>query len=228
MLQTIGCITIGLAPRPDLLTSLPRGFELLEEGVLNQLPREKWEEVRPDPESPFLVSQVEEREVFLDSRKIKPYLEQAAISLVQRGAEMIIYLCSAPLPRVQLEIPQLIPFALTRPLLDNLLPRGNLGLIIPDFRQKEMFENNWQETPRKLFLLPHSPYGVEGFSRDEIKILEKCDLILADCLGYDLSLRLLLQGQITTPIILIRELLGLFLQQMQSGPKKSGGKEHEK
>ncbi len=227
MLQKIGCITVGLAPRPDLLTSLPRGFELLEEGVLNHLPPEKWEEVRPDPESPFLVSRVEEREIFLDPRKIEPYLEQAAVSLVQRGAELIIYLCSAPLPRLKLEIPQLIPFALTRPLIDGLLPRGNLGLIIPDFRQKEMFEDNWQEASRNLFLLPHSPYAGKDFSRDEIKILEKCDLILADCLGYDLSLRLLLQGHISTPIILIRELLGLFFQQLKNRPQNSGGEKDE-
>ncbi len=220
MKTKLGLITIGLAPRPELVNWVPDEFSVMENGVLNQVPEDKWRGLSPEEGEDFLYTRAHEKEIKLSVKKIEPYLELAGTQLIAKGAQTLVVLCSAPLPRFKSEVPLLLPHNLTRSLVDRMLPGGTMGLIAPDPRQENMMRANWETGGRTIIFNPHPPYGREQLTSDQVKLLQKCDLILADCFGYDVSFRVALQGQITSPVLLVREVTMVFLQQLQGFKKK--------
>ncbi len=215
MKTKIGAITIGLAPRGEILEWLPDDFVVFQEGVLNQLSPEKWDDLAPAEGETPLFTRAGEREIRIATERIEPYLEKAAARLSARGAEFLLLFCSAPLPGFNTEVPLFIPHNLIRNLIERMLPAGRLGVISPDPGQEEMMRESWEKKGRNLIFVSHPPYSDMGFSRDQLKVLKDCDLILADCFGYRVSFRVGLQGATTRPVLLVREITMVFLQQLR-------------
>jgi len=216
----IGFLTIGLAPRKGFLDWFPEDFFVLENGVLNEIPEEKWKDLAPEDNEVPLHTSANDREIILSSEKIEPLLEKAANKLVQNGAELIIVLCSAPLKSLKSEVPVLLPHNILRNLVDRMLPAGKLGLIAPDPGQENMMRKNWETEGRKIVFVPHPPYRGKYLADDQISLLEKCNFILGNCFGYDVSFRVFLQGKISPPVLLVREVIMVILQQLQGWEKK--------
>jgi len=101
-----------------------------------------------------------------------------------------------------------------------MLPAGKLGLIAPDPGQENMMRKNWETEGRKIFFVPHPPYRGKEMPKSQISLLEKCNLILGDCFGYDVSFRVSLQGKISPPVLLVREVIMVILQQLQDWERK--------
>jgi len=217
----IGFLTIGMAPRPELVNWVPDEFTVLENGVLNEIPQNRWCDFYPDQGDDLLYTKARDQEIKISAKKIEPCLEQAGASLIARGAQILVVLCSAPLPRFKSKVPLLLPHNLIRSLIDRMLPWGTMGLLAPDPRQENMMRANWETEGRKIIFTSHLPYSREELLPDQLNLLKKCDLILADCFGYDVSFRVSFQGQITAPVLLVREVTMVFLQQLQGFKRKN-------
>ena len=102
-MKKIGAITIGQAPRTDVMEDLDdilRGdVELIQAGALDLLTLEEVETLRPDGTGNTLVSRMRDGTgVMLQEQKILPLLQQRIHDLEEQGVSAILIMCTGEFP----------------------------------------------------------------------------------------------------------------------------------
>jgi len=99
-LRVLGTLTIGQAPRPDVVpiidVHLPPAIQRIHRGVLDGLSRDEIDRrYRPVPKEPVLVTRLQDgAEVELSRRCIKDGVQEALRALEAEGCDAILLLCT--------------------------------------------------------------------------------------------------------------------------------------
>jgi protein AroM len=213
----LGFATIGQAPRDDILSSMlgETNPAVLQAGALDQLGNDDISNLRPREGEQVLVSRLADgSQVWLSKARVVPHLQAAVDRLVANGAQVVCVLCTGAFPALHAPVRLVFPDQLVTAVVSVLLPRGVLGVLMPDADQAEMMQAKWSANDRDLALAVASPYrhGPAAFY-DAANQLNTggANLIVMDCMGYTRDMQAWVASGCAVPVVLSNALIGSIL-----------------
>lgn len=211
----IGAITIGQAPREDVtcdvLPLLGEGVTLIQAGGLDGLTAEEIEAFAPEPGDYVLISKLlDGTSVVFAEKYILPRLQSCIERLEEQGVKFIMFFCTGKFPDFfRSRVPLIFPCDLLNAVVPVLTPNSSIGVITPKAEQIEQAMGKWQELVKQVKVLAASPYGDPAeLTRAAQQMREEpVDLIVLDCIGYNVSMKQEVEALSGKPVVLGRTLL---------------------
>lgn len=190
----LGTVTIGEAPRPDLVPLLarhvPAHVRQIHKGVLDGLrPDEIAARFDPEPGEPVLVTRLRSGgAVTLSRARAERAVQQQIDALADAGAAVILLLCTGSFAGLSCPTAWLIePDRIIPPLVGALLGARRLGVIVPLAAQIASESEKWRTLAEPPLLASASPYegdlaAVAGAAGTLARRGAKA--LLLDCIGF--------------------------------------------
>lgn len=210
-MKKIGVITIGQAPRTDILLDieplLGPDVELIQAGALDGMTLEKVQALRPDGTGTTLVSRMcDGTAVALQEQKILPLIQQKINELEVQGVSVIMIMCTGEFPETFVsEVPLIYPSKMICNIIASLNNLRSIGVITPDADQIPDIERKWGRIVNRVVPVLWNPY-LEKTSEQAVSQLCESDVDLAimDCFGYSKQMSAYASEAIGKPVILSR------------------------
>jgi protein AroM len=227
--RTVGLVTIGQSPRPDLIEEYERalpGARLVQAGALDDLSEAEILAFAPGEGDDVLVSRLRTgREVRLARRHLDPRL-QSCLDQLSRDTDLSILLCTgefpAMRPRGMVLMPQRVLHHVVAAAVDGLWnpDRGEarLGVLIPDPAQRASAESRWGGLGR-VTTAAASPYrGTETLEgAGQILRAAGVGLVVMDCIGYTRPMRQMIARITGVPAILASAAVAMMAREILEG-----------
>jgi protein AroM len=223
-LKRVGMITIGQAPRIDIVPEMREvigpEIEIMEAGALDGLTLEEVKRFYPRRGDYILCTRMSDgTEVVVAKRFILPRVQQCIDLLTERGAEILVFICTGHFP----------PFSSKRlfveaqKILDHFIlalhgENERMGLLIPLSGQIEQARRKYRRLKGEMIIRSASPYASEDEVTQTAKELKKADphLIVMHCMGYTQDMKKKVMEVTGKPTILARTLVARTLKEMLS------------
>lgn len=225
MKTKIGFVTIGQSPRVDVTPEMKPylgNVDIIECGALDNLSLEEIRALSPREGEYVLVSRLRDgTQVKLSREKIITRLKECIKSLA-RESDIIGLLCTGEFP--ELTSSELTPGKLlvepSTLLLKTVEALGvsKLGVLVPDPDQVEVTRVKWSRVAGSVKVKSVSPYI--GSEEEYVKIAEElkdCDLIVLDCIGYNINVKKLIERITGKPVLLPRTLMARVIGELIGG-----------
>ncbi len=218
-MTVIGLLTIGQAPRPDIVGSMlpAKPGRLLEFGALDDLSRHEIAALEPVAgEHPLVTRLRTGEEVAVAKERVLPYLQGAADAAVRQGATLLVVLCTGTFPSLRAPVPIVYPDRLLVSTVNALLPGGTLGVLMPHPGQYETMAQKWALEGRRFVGAVASPYdaGAELARIGRELASQGADLIVLDCMGYTQAMKRTLAEASGRPTVLANRLVGRVVEEL--------------
>ncbi|MGA7672512.1 MAG: AroM family protein [Nitrolancea sp.] len=221
-MKSIGLITIGQSPREDIVASMfgtisPDG--LIECGALDNLTLREVEGLAPRNGEHPLVSRLRDgSEVVVAKERLMPHMQAAVDSAIGQGAGLIVILCTGEFTQLSIGVPTIYPDRVLGHVVEAILPRGTAGVMLPHPGQMESMCRKWRTNMRTFEGIAVSPYtDVEELARHAVSLKDRgSDLIVLDCMGFDLAMKRTVADASGLPVILANRLVGRVLEELTS------------
>ncbi|HYM90450.1 MAG TPA: AroM family protein [bacterium] len=227
--RTVGLVTIGQSPRPDLIEeyeqALP-GARLIQAGALDDLSEPEIQVLAPGGGDEVLVSRLRTgREVRLARRHLEPHL-QSCLDRLSRDADLTILLCTGEFPTLRSRglvlVPQRVLHHVVAAAVDGLRgpDRGEagLGVLIPDPAQQASAESRWGAWG-PVVTAAASPYrGMEApEAAGGVLRAAGVGLVVMDCIGYTRPMRQRIARITGVPVILASAAVAMIAREIVEG-----------
>ncbi|WP_028927632.1 AroM family protein [Pseudonocardia acaciae] len=223
--KTLGVVTIGQAPRDDLvpaLVPLLPPCRIVQRGALDGLTRADIDALAPAPGEHPLVSRLADGDsvVFGHDRSL-PLVERAVARAEDDGADAVLIVCSGSFP----PLPHRRPLLLTEPLAHHavagLAAGARVGIVRPLADQVEDGARAWGRTlgTPVAAVTAVSPYTatLAEIAATAAQIADRCDLIVLDCIGFDDAMRTAAARATDRPVLLVRTLAARLTAELLAG-----------
>lgn len=194
------------------------GHTFIERGALDGLSPDEIGELYPDSSDRTLVTRMSDgTEIKVAERYIGPRLQDCIDDLEERGAELLVLLCTGDLSELESRKPLLRPDRLLRSLTGGILEEGSLGIVVPASEQMPDARERWETTGYEVHTFAISPYTLND---NDIAIitgqieLQNTDLIVLDCIGFNTSMKERFRQETGRPVLLPRTVLGGIIKEM--------------
>lgn len=222
-MKKLGLITIGQAPRTDIMEELTPifqdSFEVLQRGALDGVTETELESLKPAPGETVLASCLADgTAVVMAEERILDRLQDCIDALEAEGVSFILFLCTGDFRnRLTSTVPCIYPNRILAGLIPALCRNKRLAVLVPEEDQKEEAQRQWKDSGITAEVIAISPY--EG-SADRFKAaaseIEKTDAecVLMDCMGYSKAMRLQVTGNCSKPVVLPRTAVAAILKEL--------------
>ena len=224
ILRKIGMITIGQSPRidvvPEMREVLGTDVEILEAGALDGLSLEEVKRFYPRRRDYILCTRMSDgTEVVVAKRFILPRVQQCIDLLTERGAEILVFICTGHFPpfsskRLFVEAQKIVDHFILALHGEN----ERMGLLIPLSDQIEQARRKYRRLKGEMIIRSASPYASEDEVTQTAKELKKTDphLIVMHCMGYTQAMKDQVREITGKPVILSRSLVARTLKELIS------------
>lgn len=217
----IGLITIGQSPRVDVVPEMVQilgDVDIIECGALDNLTAEEIQKLAPKEGDYVLVTRLRNgTQVRLSKEKIVKLL-QTCIEKLENEVDVIGILCTGKFSKLKSKKLLIEPSILLLKVVESILPQGKLGILIPSPDQIEETEEKWSHIGVETKILVVSPYlGKEEEFKKAARILKDCDLIVLDCIGYNLKAKEIMKNLTKKPVLLPRTLMAHVIRELVEG-----------
>ena len=212
-MKKLGLITVGQAPRDDVIIDLLPIFgpeiELIQAGALDGLSLQEISSFAPQDGDYVLVSRLKDGSsaVFAE-RYIIPRLQECIFKLEKAGVELILFLCTGNFPTFESHVPAIFPCDVMNGLVPALTNRSRIAVITPKQEQLEQCAEKWKDYVQSVQVTYGSPYGelqeIEKAAKEITKM--DVDLVVLDCIGYTAAMKERVREITGVPIVLSRTL----------------------
>jgi protein AroM len=216
----VGLFTIGQSPRldvvPEIAPLLLPHLEIVEEGLLDGIPQEEINLLKPEVgENPLVTRLKEGSQVQLSINKISSMFHEAVDRMrTNKNVRAVGVLCTHDFHDIRFSFPVLFPYHYLNFLITQSFQVHNIGVVIPLEDQIRMAKGKWEI--EKVLVEVKSPYS-EGKKWEEIAqrfIQEKVEAVILDCIGYTEQDKRDLQNLLPSPILLPRAVLAQAINQL--------------
>ncbi len=208
---TLGTLTIGQAPRPDVVPIIdrhvPAAVRRVHRGVLDGLSHsEIAARFRPESGEPALVTRLEDGTVVeLSRRRMRDGVQRALAALEAEGCEIILLLCTGTFDGLACDHAWLVePDHIIPAMVAGLIEHRQLGILVPIAGQIESEAGKWRALARPPIFATASPYNSPPEAVGDAGATLKArgaEAILLDCIGFTERHRAALAG-LALPVIL--------------------------
>jgi protein AroM len=215
----LGLVTIGQAPRDDVVRSMfgaPAPGQMLEAGALDLLDRHEIAGLAPSVGDQPLVTRLRDGcEVVIGKKQVLPHLREAVQRLEVAGCGTICVLCTGEFPPLGREALIIYPDRLMTHLIEALLPAGTLGVLMPHVGQHDGMVAKWTTATRSTMTAVASPYSAPDGIATEVRGLVEAGVqaIVLDCMGFDRRMLADARAATDKPVILANGIVGSVLRE---------------
>ena len=209
--RTLGTLTIGQAPRPDVVPIIeqhvPAKTRLVHRGVLDGLSRDEIAaRYEADPDEAALITRLQDgTSVNLSRRRMRDGVQTVLGALEDDGSDVILLLCTGTFVGLECRRAWLIePDHIIPAMVAGLIERRQLGIIVPIAGQVTSEAEKWRPLARAPHFAVASPYetGENAVQAAARALRDKgAEAILLDCIGFTERHRAAL-GDLGLPVIL--------------------------
>jgi len=205
-MDTIGIITLGQTPRPDLEAVFRRHLPeatLLVRGGLDGVPTPEIDALAgAGGEYPLFVilRDGSHREISLS--RLKPYLDRRAREAAVEGAAVSALMCAGNFPDLDSPIPMLYPSRILTAVARGICRGNRLGVITPNDGQVAFATAHWREKGFSPAVTVASPLDPEALSRAAEALADPgLELIVMDCMGFSPEAARRLRARCGRPVL---------------------------
>jgi protein AroM len=209
--RTLGTLTIGQAPRLDVVPIIdrhvPAVVRRIHRGVLDGLALgEIADRYRAEPGQPALVTQLRDGSVVeLSRRRMRDGVQHSLAALEAEGCDVILLLCTGTFEGLHCDRAWLIePDHIIPGTVAGLIEHRQLGIVVPIAGQIESEAGKWQALARPPIFATASPYTAPPEAVGDAGATLKsrgAEAFLLDCIGFTERHRAALAG-LDLPVIL--------------------------
>lgn len=195
MSKKLGVVTIGQAPREDLvedfLRNLPTDVEIVQVGALDDLNLEMiTSQLSPEVGEIMYITRLRNgSEVRVSKNKLLPLMQSKISYLDSIDVDIITILCSGEFPQFETKTPIIYPDKILKGIASSISYNGKVAVLIPGKEQVNYAYDKWSKYFRELEVIPISPYSsrMQDFI-DVAKFINenKIGFVIMDCMGYKL------------------------------------------
>jgi len=193
--RLVGAVTIGQAPRPDLLepllARLPAGVEVTEVGALDPLGPDDLPK-GGDGAYPLTTRLRDARTVTLDEAFLAPLVQAAVDEAERRGATTTLLLCAGGFPDVRARGVLVRPFDAAVAELRSFGAR-RIAVIVPIEAQVSPSERKWRAAGFDPIVIVGSPPALDAVTGISAVVL--------DYVGHPTADVAALRAALTVPLI---------------------------
>lgn len=206
----IGLVTIGQAPRPDIVPDMTAligpGVEVREAGALDGLGRDAIDALAPRPGDEILVTRLANGSpVFVGRERIVDRVQARIAALEAGGATATALLCTGAFPRLAATRPLIQPQPVLLGVLRGLVWGGRLGVVAPSAEHVPQTGARWRADGFDPVVLPLSPYDEKdpaALGRTSAALRSAgVGLVVMDCMGFRRKTRDELQSLLGVPVL---------------------------
>ncbi|HET9014671.1 MAG TPA: AroM family protein [Thermomicrobiaceae bacterium] len=219
-MTSIGLITIGQAPRGDVVMSMFgqwRPAALTQAGALDQLDDDDIARLAARAgELPLVTRLRDRREVVVSEERIVTHLQGALDRVVAGGAGIVVVLCTGEFPDLTSPVPIIFPDRVLRGVVDAVLPSGTLGVLMPHSGQGPLMARKWTTPARHVVCATSSPYTARAELESRARELARAGagLIVMDCMGYDRAMKGAVAAASGLPTLLANRMVGRVVEEI--------------
>lgn len=218
MRKRVAFVTIGQAPRPDILDEmLPLwgdAFEIEEHGALDGLSRDDITALGPTPGEARLVSRLRDgSEVVLRADAVHDRVERVVRRLDDGERDVLVLLCTGPFEGLEsrsflLKAQAVVDYGM-QPFCEGAI---RIGVLVPHAQQRETF--HYAPSDGQELVVSHaSPYSDDRFD-EAAEELSASDVIVLHCMGYTEAQRARIAERTGRPVLLARRLVASAVAQL--------------
>lgn len=216
-------VTIGQTPRrdivPEMMAEILAGLSsqtvtAAEFGVLDNLDDDELLAMRAGPfEASFATVLRNGDELVTSKERTEVRLNDILQKLDQQGFDFIVLLCTGtkiePLKNtLVIESQRLVDKTVEAIAVSS----KRLGVIVPLERQVAEFADRHVFAGQPV-IVSASPYGEHDF-HNAAQALQKCDLIIMHCMGYDAAMLAQVKDLVSAPVLLSRRIVSSAVRQL--------------
>lgn len=222
---TIAMLTIGQAPRDDVVPAmrrfLPDEVRIVEHGALDGLSGREIERYTAREGEVGIVTKLRDgSSVLLSHELILPAMQAKLDRAVEQdGAELAVILCGADWSALSSPVLVVNPGQLFPTVVRSLAAGRRLGIIKPSAGQVEKERARYREWGIEAIVTAASPY--EGPARIDLARTAAehlhdagCELIWMTCVGMDAPMRDVVREVTGVPVILAHALLARIVTEL--------------
>ena len=225
--KVLGTLTIGQAPRPDVVPIIdrhvPAEVRRIHRGVLDGLSHAEIDaRYMAGPGEAVLVTRLQDgRVVELSRRRMREGVEDALAALEAVGCGVILLLCTGTFDGLECKKAWLVePDHIIPGLVAGLVERRQLGIIVPIASQIGSESGKWRSLPTPPIFGSASPYSGDTEAEvlcagAELKA-RGAEAILLDCIGFTERHRAVLEP-LEMPVILSNAVAAKALAELLGG-----------
>lgn len=200
-MKTCALITIGQAPRVDIADVYDLYFKdqanIKQIGLLDSMTKEEIDQRYAwDHSTEVLTTTLRDgSQVILDHQQVQADLLNKIESLKEASIDIATLLCTAEFPQLMLEGIQVIePEEIIIPKLKSEFQLDKMGIIVPLEDQIASSSKKWGIHPDHFAHASPYQFKEEAFKQAALNLSEKkLDVIVLDCMGYNLSMKVFLE-----------------------------------
>ncbi len=212
--ETLAILTIGQAPRDDVVPSMRRFFppvDIVQAGALDGLSKCEIKEMF-DPSADFFVTRLTDGSEVKVNREVAHHLvkKRGEAVVAVHNPRAVLLLCTGSFPPLSLDTLVIEPDKILLSTVKAVLNEGRrkVGVLFPASEQREFMKDKWGDVAADVYLQAMSPYDERDREAAFDRIVQQgCDLIVMDCMGYRQTLRQRLRGAAEAPVVLANEMV---------------------
>lgn len=193
--RTLGTLTIGQAPRADVIPIIdrhvPAAARRIHRGALDGMTRaDIAAHFAPEPGEAALITQLKDgHSINLSRRLMQDRVQQVLGKLEYDGCDVILLLCTGTFTGLECRRAWLVePDHIIPATVAGLIERRQLGILVPIAGQITSEAEKWQKLHCKPLFAAASPYGDDGdgavLAAGQTLRAEGAEAILLDCIGF--------------------------------------------
>ncbi len=219
-MRTIGAITIGQAPRDDVVPEIEKllggDVRIVQAGALDGLGRTEIAALAPRPGDDALTTRLTDgSEVVVGKPAVIPRL-QACLDRLAPATDACVILCAGKFPPFRSPRPVLMPERLIAAAVDAVWNGGRLGVIVPIPQQRDGARARWAGVDPDVAVVVASPY------QDAAGLVAACEtlrragvtLTIMHCLGFTSAMKRTVRDVTGAPALLPASLIARFLGEL--------------
>jgi protein AroM len=220
--KRIGMITIGQSPRVDIVPEMSEilGPEvgIVEAGALDGLTLGEVKRFYPKGRDYVLCTRMADgTEVVIAKRFVVPRVQKCIDLLSQRGAEIIVFICTGHFPpfsskRLFIEAQKIVDHFILALYGEN----GRMGVLIPLCDQIDQAKKRYYRLKGEMVIKAASPYAKKDEVSQAAKELKEADphVIVMHCMGYTQAMKEKVREITGKPTVLARSLVARTLKEL--------------
>ncbi|HEV2283065.1 MAG TPA: AroM family protein [bacterium] len=220
----IGMITVGQAPRDDLVPAMREVFsrpaEILQAGALDGLTEEEILSLGPGPAEVGIAARLlDGSERLLSHAKVFPRVQRCVDRVRADGADFVVILCGADWSDIRCDVLVVNPGQVFPAVVAALGAGQRLGVIKPSAGQIEAARRQFADRGIEAVVTAASPYTGARRLQDVRRAAEELNaaqvsLVWMTCVGMDEPMRRVV-GEVTgVPVVLARSLLARVVDEL--------------
>lgn len=223
MKRTLGTVTIGQAPRSDLIPEMQliggSDVNVIEAGALDGMTLEEVQKLYPERGDYVLITRMADgTQVKIAEKHILPRMQERIDHLVNQGAEVIALVCTGEFPPFKCSRLVVKPQTLLAGVTAAVVSGLRLAVFTPDIDQVAQAAERWatNTAASAVHVEPASPYkSAEAITKaaEEVRTWSP-DIVVMDCMGYTLGMKAKVAAVTGKPVILARSIAARVLAEL--------------